>query len=115
VVIEGALLLAVFLGELIYLISMVARNFTGTEYIGFVGGVTLATLLFALLILIPAAKQLNTQKANRKNQSFVMILACFTVNFFGIVFIAIGMSDENRYLIHSEQCRYDNVLLTETL
>jgi len=110
-VIEGALLLLAFLVFAIYFFIMVANSYAGYEYWAIMGCSSLVLLAFALLILIPSANQLKHQKANRKNQLFIMILACLTANIFGIVFIAIGMCDENRYLIRSEQRRYDNSLL----
>jgi len=82
----------------------------GGYYAMMIGGIIIS-LLFALLILIPASKQLKPDKANRRNQLFVMVLACLTGSIFGIVFIAIGMGDENRYLILSERRKYDNSLL----
>jgi hypothetical protein len=86
------------------------RAYGAGFYAMMVGGIIIS-LLFALLILIPASKQLKPDKANRRNQLFVMVLACITGNIFGIVFIAIGMGDENRYLILSERRKYDNSLL----
>jgi len=64
-------------------------------------------IIFGVLIIITTLSQLNGKRGNTNTQIFILVLACLTINFPGMVFITIGMIKQNFYQSRIEPINHE--------